>query len=375
MIAVKEKKEIELMTSPKVSPCVSIIFPTHMRYPHFKEDQLKLKKMVQSAEDYLSMNYTEAIAQPMRKKVQALAGSIDFNFHSRSKGLGIFVSPDAAKIIHFPFPVKEKLVVSDNFETRDVILAETYQLEYWVLSLNERALRLFKGKGMEIVEVNDDNFPTEFVDDFDEPKPSRGSSYSSSLKGMKDKSLIKEERFTAFLRIIDKKLQSYLNLDSKLILSGGKKNIVYFEKVSEHKEKVIAKVAGNHDYDNLKKFSDLVWKQVKDYLDQENEKTFKQFVEAYGTGLAAWGIESVWKAAKEGKGLTLLVEKDFSHPGFLAKNEFKLLHNPPNTLHKTITDSVDDVIEIVLKNGGNVVFFDNGKLDDYGNIGLLLRYQ
>ena len=375
MIAEKEKRETELLINPLVSPCVSIILPTHTRYPHFKEDQQKLKKMLQKAEDYLGINYTEATALPLISKVYEIANSIDFNFHSRSKGLGIFVSSDTTKIVHFPFDVKEKMVIGSNFETRDIILADSYQLDYWVLCLNERSLRLFKGKGMELIEVKDGDFPTEFVDDFDEPKPSRGSSYSYSLKGVKDKSLVKEERFTAFLRIIDKKLQSYLDIKSKIILSGVKKNINYFEKISEHNNKIIAKVDGNHDYENLKIFSDLLWDQVMNYLANENEKIFKQFVEAFDTGWTAWGIESVWKAAKEGKGLTLLVEKDFSHSGFLGKNEYKLLHQPPNGLHKIIADAVDDVIETILKKGGKVVFLENGKLKDYNNIGLLLRYK
>ena len=121
-------------------------------------------------------------------------------------------------------------------------------------------------------------------------------------------------------------------------------------------------------------FSDLVWEQVLNYLNQRNEIIFKQFVEAYGTGMATSGIENVWKATKEGKGLTLLVEKDFSHAGFLAKNEYKLLLHPPATLHKIIADSVDDVIETILKKGGNVIFLENGKLNEYDNIGLLMRY-
>ena len=374
MITEKETSEIDLLTGVDVSPCISIIFPTHLRYPHFKEDKQKLKEMLQKVENYLEINYPKAIAVPMINKVFELANRIDFYFNTRSKGLGIFVSPETAKIVQFPFTVKEKIVISDTFETRDIILLENYKLDYWVLCLNEKSIRLFKGEGMQLEEVNDTNFPTEFVDEYDEPRSNRGSSFSYSLKGMKDKSVIKEERFSAFLRIIDRKLSTYLNIKSKLILSGGKKNISDFEKNSERAEKIIAKVVGNHDYNNLKAFTDLIWEQVMNYMNPKNEIIFKQFVEAFGTGRAAWGIESVWRAAKEGKGLTLLVEKDFSHTGFVAKNEFKLLYRPPNTLHKNITDSVDDVIEIILKKGGNVIFLENGKLDAYNHIGLLLRY-
>lgn len=373
MIGEKLKKELNAMKISVAHPCVSIIFSTNLKYPHFKEDLQKLKGLLRKAEDYLAVKYPEKISEPLVGKVREVAGGVDF-FHVRSEGLGIFVSENHAEVVHFPFPVKERVVVTDNFETRDKVMAETFQLAYLVLCLNERSIRLFKGKGMTLEEVTDINFPTEFIDQYMEPKPSRGSSYGNSLKGTHDKSFIEEERFTSFLRLIDKKLGVYLN-GSKLILSGGKKNIADFEKISDHSTRVIAKVAGNHDYDNIKKFQALVWKQVKNFLKQEDEKVLAQFKEAYGTGMAAWGIEKVWQAAQEGKGLTLLVEKDFSHPAFHGENKYKLLHGRPNAGQKIVMDAVDDVIEIVLKKGGSVVFLENGQMEDFNKIGLLLRYK
>src|SRR3990172_2414486 len=122
MIAEKVKTEIDVLTNPDVSPCVSIIFPTHVKYPQFKDDKQKLRELLLRTEDYLEINYSKGIALPMINKVYALANSIDFYFHARSKGLGIFVSPDVAKIVRFPFTVKEKVVIADTFETRDIIL-------------------------------------------------------------------------------------------------------------------------------------------------------------------------------------------------------------------------------------------------------------
>jgi len=125
----------------------------------------------------------------------------------------------------------------------------------------------------------------------------------------------------------------------------------------------------------MKTFSDLVWNRVMNYLKEENEKIFRQFAEATGTGSAVYGIENVWESAQEGKGLILLVEKDFSQPAFIGNNKFKLFLHPLVSEHKTITDSVNDVIEIVLEKGGKVVFMDNGELRDFSKIGLLLRYK
>ncbi|MGP8216626.1 MAG: hypothetical protein ACLQQ4_13760 [Bacteroidia bacterium] len=374
MSAVKEKKETGTIAKQDTNPYISIILPTHERYPHFNEDTQLLNSLLKKVENSLRLKYPETIALQMINKTSEVINNIEFYFHPRSKGLGIFVSPFSEKVIHFPFPVTEKIVVSDHFENRAIILAESYQLDYCVLTLNEKSVRLFKCKGMEMNEVKNNNFPAQFIDEFEEPKPSRGDSWDHSLKGMDDKSTIMEERVEAFLRTVDRKISSYMGAETKLILSGGKKNIADFEKISRHSNKIIAIVPGNYDYNEQKTFSDLVWTQVMNYLKEENEKIFTQFVEATGTGLAVYGIENVWEAAQEGKGLALLVEKDFSQPAFLGNNKFKLFLHPPVTEHKIVTDSVNDLIEIVLEKGGKVVFMENGDLKDFRNIGLLLRY-
>lgn len=96
--------------------------------------------------------------------------------------------------------------------------------------------------------------------------------------------------------------------------------------------------------------------------------------DALGKKLAVTGILSVWQAAEEGKGLILLVEKDYALPGFVTEEGSKLFLHPPAEPHRIITDAVDDVMETVLAKGGKVKMVENGKLNNYEHMALILRY-
>ena len=95
--------------------------------------------------------------------------------------------------------------------------------------------------------------------------------------------------------------------------------------------------------------------------------------EAFNEHKAIAGIEDVYKGA--GKNSTLLVvERNYHYPAFKA-NGGKL--NPCNfSLRDSIyiKDAVDDVIEKVLENGGDVEFVADGLLANYQRIAMMVRY-
>ena len=99
-----------------------------------------------------------------------------------------------------------------------------------------------------------------------------------------------------------------------------------------------------------------------------------EYQESVGYGRAVAGAHAVWQAAVEGRGWKLLVEKDYVQEGYLHGDENKLLLKPPFGVHKVIVDVVDDIAEMVLEKQGNVYFVDNGMLEDYERIALILRY-
>ena len=75
------------------------------------------------------------------------------------------------------------------------------------------------------------------------------------------------------------------------------------------------------------------------------------------------------------KALVLLVEKDYHSVGYVdPSNEVKLYLNPPLGKHQVITDAVEEIISTVIEKKGDIVVVENGMLEKYGRIALLLRY-
>ena len=97
--------------------------------------------------------------------------------------------------------------------------------------------------------------------------------------------------------------------------------------------------------------------------------------DAAGKKQLASGIRNVWREAMNHKGRLLVVEKDYmyaaQHGG--SKNVI-YMPSKPYSKFSHIKDAVDDVIEKVLEQGGDVEFVDKDVLKDYHHIALVQYY-
>lgn len=356
------------------TPCVSVIIPSHKISSDRTVDELEVKKMLNKAKKLVFDTYgSKNGGEEITNKLFNLAENIDY-LHN-DFGLGFFVSPNISHLVKFPFPVNEKVVVGNNFQIRDMIyLAET-MINYYVLSINEKEIKLYEGNGENLKLIKDNDFPIQFIDDYEYTHTSLGSSYGYSLKSTeKDKSIVREQRLSAFYKVADEKISKYLITNTPLILAGSSKDLGYFKKVSTNYKYVVGKVKGNYIYESNQKFGQLTFEKIKDYLKTEEDKLLKRLDDAIGKKLAVFGIVNVWKASKEGKGLILLAEKDYEIPGFVTEDDSEIFLHPPKKSHEIIEDAVDDVMETVLEKNGKVIIVENGNLSRFEGIALILRY-
>jgi hypothetical protein len=87
----------------------------------------------------------------------------------------------------------------------------------------------------------------------------------------------------------------------------------------------------------------------------------------------ASGIDQVWRAAFDKRCQTLLVETGFEHPADVAPDGDRLLPYSGRGA-AALDDAVDEVIERVLADGGEVYFYDPGVLDLHQGVAAVLRY-
>ncbi len=364
------------LQNEKGNICVSVIVPTHRKSPERRGDSLEVEKAIEKAKRLLLYKYTEEQAKPLSHSMDEIYDGIDF-LHN-TEGIGLFISPNLRMAVRFPFTVEEKIMAGDSFETRDLLYHINYALPYFTLLLTEKGGRLFEGRWKEITEIADNHWPVEYRDDYEYSKPVRSSSYAGHAHVKiyeKDKSELEAIRFKNFYQRLDDALDAYLLNNIPLILLGPERELPWFEEVTKHKKNVLGKITGSYSHSNLKAITEMAWPVMFEHLQDERKQLVREFEEKIGERLGISGIQQVWEAAGEGKGLKLLVEKDYRCPGFIAENDHHLHLIPPSKPHKILADAVNELIETMIEKGGNVYFTDNEMLKDYGRVALIKRYE
>lgn len=371
-------KEIEQLLNETSWPCVSVIVPVHKLSPERIKNKKVVKEAISDVEMLLKQNdaISDSDLNMLIQKLDEAVETIDFN-HS-NKGIGIFVSPNLMKIIQFPFPVIEKINVGNIFESRDLIFYLNYTTPYYVLSIGKKHIRLFSGKVEDLHEIKNEDFPIVYHETYEYSKPSKGSSFGYSLKHFeKDKSALQEIRLIDFFSAADHLLEKYLNRHIPLVISGGKKEVADYLDITKHGKNIIGKIIGNYDsYENLK-LSNLSWETVQKYFNEEQKTLLSNLHELIGNEMLAFGLEEVWLAASEGKGLELIVEKDFRKHAFIATDgsDIKLKKPFGKKQYNHEYDAVEKVIRMVREKKGKIAFVDNSAMEDFNGIALQLRYN
>ncbi len=368
--------DIDQMLAEKGNLCVSIVVPTH-RYSRDRiQDPKTVYKAVEKAKHLLQNSaWPKDAIQEVELKLEAIHKKIDFL--RLQEGLAIFVSPNISKLFLLPFQVKEKVILGKNFEIRDLLYYAQFLKPYYLLAVSKKRIPLFRGEGRDLHEIRDNDFPQEYAEEFEYAHPSVDSSSSMSLKSFeRDKSILQEIRQKDFMKHVDHAINKYLKNDMPLLIAGVEEALSNFEHVTHHLNQVVGKIQGEYAHDALHALSDLAWKKMNEYIRASQKNVLIKLQEDIGRRLAVDGIRDVWKSAKEGKGLTLIIEKDFQPTAYLdPTDDSKIYLTAPTGKYEIITDAADDVIEVVKEKGGDIVIVENGELERYDHIAMLLRYQ
>lgn len=368
------KKDVSPLRK-KAFPSVSIIIPVHKKYPHFKQDEEKMKSLLKETETILLKDFPSKKAKTLIADMRKLAREIDYKH--LSDGLGLYISPYREKIFHFSFPVKEKVIIDKTFEVRDLLLEAKNNISYAVLTISEKKVRVLYGTNHTLTEGKIDEMPYN-INDVGGKGSSRESSFTSfsSSKNVSDNKENTEKKTEKFLKEIDRVISSDKILkNSDLIICAPVRIIGHFKNITKNNSRILNYLPGNFDKLNHKKIQTKISGILEQKQIEVQKNALIKLEDAVGKKKSASGLHDVWKSAHTKKGRLLLVEKDFSSPARTGRKKSSLItDNLDKQDINYISDAVDDVIELVIKYGGDVVFMENGSLDEHGRIALINYY-
>lgn len=346
-------------------PSLTITLPTHRTRPDNQQDPIRVKNLVNQAQEQLLQEFSKRELAPLLDRLEKLTNAIEYNY--ALDGLVLFVNKDFDAKFYLPFSVPERIVVADNFLTRDLVFAMNRMRRYWVLLLSEQPTRLFEGFHDTLVEVTEGGFPMIH----------EGPGGAQPLPGGfgKKVSAHRDERHRQFFRSVDEALKPFLADDPlPMGVVGVDRYLAFWDEVSAHKEFIRARLLGSYDHMTPHELGQTIWPQVQQALAEREERELGELAQWANQQRVISTLGEVWRSANLGRGKTLYVETDYHEPGRLDETGMLLLPTDDPNAPGVMPDAVDETIEMVLSKGGEVVCVDNGKLAQFGRIALVLRY-
>lgn len=351
------------LKSIRAKKCITIIMTTHRTKPDYLQDSLRLKNLIKEVETRLLADVGKKEAGVLLKRVDDLANKID---HSQNlDSLVIFVNEDVAEYMRLPIKVADRVVIDETFATRDLVRALHLETQYFILVVSQENVRMVEAVSANSVREISGEFPFENTDFRITNRTVQGDS-------SKQTNLIAE-----YFNLADKRMNAVRKENPlSVLLCGLEENINQYMAVADNTDAFLP-VRLNKGMINEPTHAivEEAWKVLKDHVAQENNARKEALRKAVGANTFLSDSNDIWRAIQEGRVRTLYVEQGLFQPAVLTEdNQIEYVSEERRNDTGVIDDIYDEMIEINMDFGGDVVFLPKGELDKFNGFGAITRY-
>ena len=374
----------ELLAVSEV-PCISLYMPTHRSHPEKMQDVIRYKNLVRQVEESLTEKYPDADVRKLLKPFHTLAGDSDFWNHN-SIGIGVLCAPGLFEVIRLQTPVKELVIVADNFHTKPLRHYLQSADRYQVLTLTMDDIHLFEGNRHSLLEIAlPDDFPKTITKALGEELTNEhitAASYggvsgeSSSMHhgqgGKKDEVGIDAERF---FRIAAAAVEDRYSQPGglPLLLAALPEHHHLFGQVNKNPHLLDKGIEINPQSVSIEKLAEMSWEVMQPVYLKKLEALAGKYHQAISGGLGSDDIEEVTEAAEAGRVDTLFIEAHRVIAGRL-RNKVTGTYQVTDNTQPMLDDQLDDVGVLVYKMGGTVVIIPKEQMPADKGLAAIFRY-
>jgi hypothetical protein len=345
-------------------PCLSLYQPTHRHHPDNHQDPIRFRNLVKSMEQSLRQKYTTREVKPLLEPFQALAEDLEFWNHTLD-GLAVLGAPGLFRVYRLQRLVPELVVVADSFHVKPLVRIVQSADRYQVLGLNRREVKLFEGNRDALDEIEPAAAVPRTITDalgeeLTEPHLTVAS-YGAGVGGpptrhghgsKKDEVDVDSERF---FRAVDRAIFEHHSRPSglPLILAALPEHRSLFRQVSQNPLLLADGIDKHPDALDADAFRDHAWRVIEPQYLARLASFVEEFGRAKGKGLGSDELALVAAAAVAGRVATLLIEAERYVAGRIDRASGRITFG--DLAHPEIDDLLDDLGELVLNKGGQVV--------------------
>lgn len=349
--------DVAELASASGFPCVTLVLPTTPSPHHMSaRDRAELASLVDQAERMLrdtGLLSREHLVAALREMAARASGQ------GTGRGLVLCASTAVQRCFTLPQTVQRRVVLESTFATRELIAALHRTPPHLLVTLHPGCGHVYRVQGSSATPVAT----------LHAPAPTSGPDVD-------DPANLDEQARAAtntFLAEADLELgQQRALFPSPLVLAGTPRLVDLFARRSRN----CHRLAGMIDTAHAQTLPELLRKSaihLERYLRsrQAEALTLVQRTADEHPERLAVGIEGAWHTARRTRPLMLVVEESFSVPGGiggvpLSPADYR--ETDPRHLH----DLVDDLVEEVIRRGGQVALVEDGALHEHGRVALVL---
>jgi hypothetical protein len=333
-------------------PCVSIFLPTVPDLLLGTREQAHVRALVEAAALRLNLEMSEESAA---EHCAAFEGLIACIAGQRSgDGLAFFAGPDGRAVFRLATPVEERVVIDPTFATRDLARMLFLHPPYRVLVMGNATARLYVGSGNRLREVVSPELPIDL----------RVTAAKRDTKGHRleaERTAKQRQVQAAFVRRVAVAVGAQVDsvhLPLVVMAPASLGAVVKREPLLE----AVHVVAGSHERALPSRLVHLARPGLDEHLLRERERALERLDVAVRQRRSALGVHHVWTSAKRDDIDTLIVDESFRYPAWTTLGGQTLVRAFTAEMPDVLDDAVDEIIEMVQRRDGSVIFVPAGAL-------------
>ncbi|EGV43699.1 hypothetical protein BZARG_1238 [Bizionia argentinensis JUB59] len=335
---------------------------SHRTHPDYLKDEITLKNHIKEVETRLLADTTKRNATALLDKLHALAKDIDFSHNLDS--LILFVNDDIAEYSRLAIKVEDRVVIDDTFSTRDLMRSIHSESNYYVLVLSQEKARLIEA-------LND-----KVVKEFKSPFPFENKQFFSKNKTEAAVSSKKSSLMAEYFNQVDKEVNIIRkNNPLPVLICTVEENYGEYIKIADEKDSIFTSfLNSNRMTEKDQAIVIEAWKIVEAHTKKMNDDRKAELLKAVTDNKFLSDTNDIWRAINDGKVETLFIEQGLFQPAVLENDEIKYVSEDHRTDTGIIDDVFDEMIELNMSFGGDVVFLPKGELSKFNGFGAVTRY-
>jgi hypothetical protein len=365
-------------------PCLSLYQPTHRHHPDNQQDPIRFRNLVRTLEQSLRQKYPTREVRSLLEPYSDLAHEDEFWNHTQD-GLAVLRAPDLLRIYKLQRPVAELAIVADSFHTKPLLRIIQSADRYQVLGLSRGAIKLFEGNRDALDEIDlapevprtmTDALGEELTEPHQTVRTAGGSGMSGVAMyhgqgGKKDEVDLDAERY---FRAVDRSILEYHSRPSglPLMLAALPEHHNLFRGISRNPFLMDEGLKIHPDAIPIDELRKRAWSIVEPRYQARLSQLVEEFRQAKPRGLVGDEVSQVASAAVSGRVEKLMVDADREIPGHVDSSTGHLEFG--DISHPQINDLLDDLAELVLNKGGQVVVVPQERMPTGTGAAAIYRY-